>query len=102
MIVNAIINQRLIRSTKGGRVLAAELLCTSTSVAHLIRDGRTEQLHSVLERERNNGSQSMNSELDRLVAAQRISADEARRHINRLESPGAVLGAASSTARGVP
>jgi twitching motility protein PilT len=91
MITNAIINQRLIPALKGGRVLAAELLRGSSSVAHLIRDGRTGQLHSVLERERSNGSQSMNFALDRLVAAQTISAEEARKHVNRFESPGAVL-----------
>jgi twitching motility protein PilT len=92
MIINAIVNQRLVRGSAGGRVLAAEVLRTSSSVAHLIRDGRTSQLHSVLERERANGSQSMNYALDQLVAQNKIRPEEARRHINRLESAGAVLG----------
>jgi twitching motility protein PilT len=92
MIVNAIVNQRLVRGKAGGRVLAAEVLRTSSSVAHLIRDRRTSQLHSVLERERGNGSQSMNHALDQLVARDKITAEEARRHVNRLESPGAVVG----------
>lgn len=95
MVTNAIINQRLVKGLKGGRVLAAEVLRTSASVAHLIRDGRTSQLHSVLERERSNGSQSMNWALDQLVAEQKIHVDEARRHLNRFESagPGASLAA---------
>ncbi len=96
MVVNAIVNQRLVKGVEGGRVLAAELLRTSSSVAHLIRDGRTNQLHSVLERERANGSQSMNFALEQLVAEQTIRADEARRYVNRLESPGAVVGSANS------
>ncbi|MFV8751575.1 type IV pilus twitching motility protein PilT [Nannocystaceae bacterium ST9] len=95
MVVNAIINQRLVEGVDGRRVLAAELLQTSSSVAHLIREGRTNQLHSVLERERGKGSRSMNHALEQLVVEQKIRADEARRHVNRLESPGAVTGAAS-------
>ena len=82
----AVVNQRLIRGAKGGRVMASEVLMNTLSVSNLIREGRTGQLHSALESEQGHGSQSMNASLKSLVDAGRLHVVAARAHLNPLET----------------
>jgi twitching motility protein PilT len=82
----AVVNQRLIPGTKGGRVLAAEILVNSHAVSKQIREGRSAQLYSNLESERAAGSQSLNAALKGLVDAGRLHPAVARAQLNPHES----------------
>jgi twitching motility protein PilT len=82
----AIVNQRLVRSRAGRRVLAAELLLGTSAVSKLIRDGRTEQLYGMLDLEVARGMQSMNRVLAHLVADGTVDEAEAARYLVARES----------------
>lgn len=83
----AVVNQRLVTSRTGGRVLAAEVLMNTTGVANLIREGKTEQLYSMFDMEGTTHAHSMNRALQDLVDKGLIDAVEAKRHQVLRESP---------------
>lgn len=76
--LRAVVCQHLIRK-KGsdGRVLAVEVMRNNDAVANMIRKGKTFQIPSVIATSRDQGMQSMDSELARLVGQDLVSYDEA-------------------------
>lgn len=86
MTMTAIINQRLVRGTRGDLVLACEVLLNTPAVAAQIRDGHFDQIYSSLELDRASGMQTLNSSLEALVKAGRIDAELAARYLVKRES----------------
>jgi twitching motility protein PilT len=60
-----------------GRVLAVEVMINNEAIANLIRKEKTFQLPSVIATAKDQGMQSMDSDLERLFKAGAISADDA-------------------------
>jgi twitching motility protein PilT len=91
--LRAVLCQFLIPRKDGtGRCLAAEVLLNNEAVANLIRKGKTFQIPSIIATAREQGMQSMDGELKRLVQEGMITAEEAyMRAVNKkeFESPGA-------------
>ena len=79
-----VVNQRLLPSRGGGRVLAAELLLNTFAVGNLIREGRTDQLHNAMELDSESGMVTLTRSLDALVARGMLDAAEADRARPRL------------------
>jgi twitching motility protein PilT len=73
----AIISQRLVNSTDGGRVPAVEILYNSNAVANLIREGKTHQINLVIETSREQGMFSLNYSLAELVKRGKVTFEEA-------------------------
>ncbi|RKX24862.1 MAG: type IV pili twitching motility protein PilT [Candidatus Zixiibacteriota bacterium] len=78
--LNGIISQQLlVRSDGTGRVAAYELLLKANSIAHLIREGKTYQIPTVIQSSRKQGMRLLDSHLKALVDAGIVSASEAVR-----------------------
>jgi twitching motility protein PilT len=65
--LRAVACQHLVRRKDGGRLLVAEVLLNNDAVSNLIRKGKTFQIQSVVTTSREQGMQSMDVELARLV-----------------------------------
>jgi twitching motility protein PilT len=73
----AVVSQRLLPRVGGGLVAAFELLVANDAVRNLIREGRTHQLRNVIRSALGEGMCTLESSLNELVAAGRISWDDA-------------------------
>jgi twitching motility protein PilT len=74
--LRAVVCQHLVRKKEGGRILCAEVLINNDAVSNLIRKGKTYQIPSVVATSREQGMQSMDLELGRLVNEGIIALDE--------------------------
>lgn len=79
-ILQAICSQRLIPAIGGGRVAAAEILIVNSAVRNIIREGKTHQLDAVIQTGADQGMQTMDRTLVKLVQTGVITYDEARSH----------------------
>jgi twitching motility protein PilT len=82
-----VIYQQLLPAVGGGRVAAFEVLVANTAVRTMIKDGKTDQIRSVLQTGLREGSQTLERSLTQLVRAGLISEAEAR---TRSLSPGEI------------
>ena len=76
--LRAVMCQYLMKREDGpGRVLAVEVMVNNEAVANLIRKGKAFQLPSVISTSREQGMQSMDSDLERLMKEGMITAEDA-------------------------
>lgn len=76
--LEAVIAQQLLPRNGGGRIPAVEVMLASSAVRHLVREGRTDQLPSIIETGAQLGMQSMDRSLVQLVRMGAITMDTAR------------------------
>lgn len=74
----AICSQRLVPSIGGGRVVAAEILIANSAVRNIIREGKTHQLDAVIQTSADQGMQTMDRTLVKLVQNGTVTYDDAR------------------------
>ena len=80
--LTAIISQRLLPKADGtGRVPAVEILRNLPSVANLIREGKTQQIASIIETNAKVGMQTMDSVLKDMYRRGVITRDTALKHV---------------------
>lgn len=77
-ILQAICSQRLVPAIGSGRVIATEVLVATSAVRNIIREGKSHQLDAVIQTGGDQGMQSMDKNLSRLVQAGAVTYDEAR------------------------
>ena len=78
----AIISQRLMRHKSGKyRVPACEVLISTPAVRNIIRDGKTEQLPTMIETAKKEGMVSLDQVLKKLVNSDEVSLEEAWPHV---------------------
>ena len=75
--LRGVIAQTLCRRIGGGRVAALEILVVSRAVANLLREGKTHQLLSAMQTQKDQGNCLLNDELARLVDASVVEQEEA-------------------------
>ena len=76
--LRSVISQQLVRRADGrGQAVACEVLINNPAIANLIREGKTHQIASVLERSALLGMQSLDNALRTLLDAQLITPQEA-------------------------
>jgi twitching motility protein PilT len=75
--LQGIISQRLIASEHGGRVAAYEALMVNDAVRNLLREGKTRQMRNVISTGQNEGMQTLEMDLARLVIAGHITQADA-------------------------
>jgi twitching motility protein PilT len=87
-----VLAQRLIpRSDRQGRVLASEVLITTTGLAALIREGKMNQIPSIIQTGRDLGMRTMEQSLAELLDKRVISPADARGlqgEVRMIRSPG--------------
>ena len=79
-ILMAICSQRLVPAIGGGRVVAAEILIANSAVRTLIRDGKTHQLDTAIQTGAEQGMQTMDRTLAKLIQTGVITYDAAREY----------------------
>jgi twitching motility protein PilT len=75
-----VIYQQLLPAIGGGRVAAFELLVATVAVRSMIKEGKTDQLRSVLQTSLREGSQTLERSLTQLLRGGLINEVEARAH----------------------
>jgi twitching motility protein PilT len=78
-VLLAVICQRLVRRTGGGRRAAVELLVATDAVRNVIRESRTHQLRNAMLTGREHGMQTFEHHLAELLRSREIDAVEALR-----------------------
>ena len=88
-IIVAVLSQALLPRTEGkGRIAAFEIMIANTAVRNLIREGKTFELHNVLQLHSNDGMQTLDQALAGLVRMKLVGPEEAMMkssHPERLE-----------------
>jgi twitching motility protein PilT len=80
--LRSIISQRLLRHKSGRyRIPACEVLISTPAVRNIIRDGKTEQLPTMIETSKKEGMVSLDQVLKTLVHTQEVSLEEAWPHV---------------------
>ena len=79
-ILQGICAQRLIPAIGGGRVVSAEVLVANAAVRNIIREGQTHQLDAVIQTGADQGMQTMDRTLVKLVQTGVITYDNAREY----------------------
>ena len=74
----AVCAQRLVPAIGGGRVVAAEIMVANSAIRSLIRDGKTHQIDTAIQTGADQGMQTMDRTLAKLVQTGVISYDSAR------------------------
>jgi len=76
--IKAILAQQLLKTADGsGRCAAVEILISSSAVANLIRENKLTQIASIIQTGVNEGMQTMDQALQRLVDQKRITPESA-------------------------
>ncbi|MEC5215671.1 twitching motility protein PilU [Actimicrobium sp. GrIS 1.19] len=78
--VSAIVSQRLIPSTDGGRMPAVEVLLNTRHVADLIEQGEIGQIKEAIEKSMSPGSQTFEQALLQLIREGKVTQEEAMAH----------------------
>lgn len=74
----AVCAQRLVPAIGGGRVVAAEIMVANAAIRSLIRDGKTHQIDTAIQTGAEQGMQTMDRTLAKLVQTGVITYDSAR------------------------
>ena len=77
-ILPGISAQRLVRAIGGGRGVAAEVMVANPAIRNLIREGKTHQLDTVIQTGSDQGMQTMDRTLVKLVQSGVVTYDDAR------------------------
>ncbi len=81
--LRAIVSQRLVPSTSGGRAAALEILLDTPRIKELVKRGETEAIKDAMEQGAGEGCQTFDTALFRLAADKKISVGEALRAADR-------------------
>ncbi len=79
-ILMGICAQRLVPAIGGGRVVAAEVLVANPAVRSVIREGKTHQLDTIIQTSADQGMQTMDRTLVRMIQQGIITYDNAREY----------------------
>lgn len=77
--LRAVISQTLLKKTGGGRIAAHEIMLGSSAIRNLIREDKVPQMYSVIQTSNQQGMQTLDQNLQKLVEQNLVSVDEARR-----------------------
>ncbi|MEO8297684.1 MAG: ATPase, T2SS/T4P/T4SS family, partial [Burkholderiales bacterium] len=78
--MRAIVSQRLLRSTRGGRVAAVEVLLNTQLATELIEQGNFSGVKEAMERSIAEGSQTFEQDIARLITEGVVTRDEGLTH----------------------
>ncbi|BCN92714.1 twitching mobility protein [Thiomicrorhabdus immobilis] len=76
--LRAVISQALLKKTTGGRIAAHEIMLVNSAIRNLIREAKVPQMYSVIQTSKKLGMQTMDQNLQDLVAKNLITREDAR------------------------
>jgi len=76
--LRAVISQTLLKKIGGGRIAAHEIMIGTPAIRNLIREGKIAQMYSAIQTGQNAGMQTLDQNLQDLLAKGVISKEEAR------------------------
>jgi twitching motility protein PilT len=76
--LRAVISQTLLKRTGGGRIAAHEIMIGTPAIRNLIREGKIAQMYSAIQTGQGQGMQTLDQNLQELMAKGLISKEEAR------------------------
>ena len=79
--LKGVVAQNLLRTPEGGRVAALEIMVGTSALANMIREGKTFQIPSIIQTGKRDGMISMEQAVRNLMAAGRITLNEARAYL---------------------
>ena len=71
-------SQRLVPAIGGGRVVAAEVMVANPAIRNIIREGKSHQLDTIIQTGGDQGMQTMDRTLVKLVQSGVVTYDDAR------------------------
>ena len=77
MVLKAVVSQRLVPTTDGGRLAVFEVMTVNPAIQNMIRDGRTHQIDNVIFGGNDKTMLSIDAELARLVRERRVTRETA-------------------------
>jgi len=80
LALKAMLSQRLIRTIKGDRVPACEVMVNTTRIAELIHAGNLSEIPAAMEQSLSLGSQSFEQDIARLIAEGTVQVSEGLAH----------------------
>jgi twitching motility protein PilT len=90
-VLRGVVAQRLLPNKSGsGRIAAFEVLVATQAVSNLVREGKTRQLRNAMQIGQSEGNQTLEMDLNRLVASNFISYESALAHAfvpNEIDRP---------------
>ncbi|MFW8590527.1 type IV pilus twitching motility protein PilT [Glaciecola sp. 2405UD65-10] len=87
--LRAVISQTLLKKVGGGRIAAHEIMIGIPAIRNLIREDKVPQMYSVIQTGQRHGMQTMDQCLQKLVAQNLITQQEANEHsIDKPATPG--------------
>ena len=90
--LKAVVSQRLIKSSAGGRVPAMEVLLNTRNVSELIEKGEIGEIKEAMEKSMSPGSQTFEQDLFRLVRSNKITSEEGLANADSATNLGLLLG----------
>lgn len=78
LTLQGVIAQQLLPAAGGGRVAAVEVLLASPALRNLIREGKTHQIHGVIQTGSKAGMQLMDASIQQLVTSGKVSLETGR------------------------
>ncbi|OGE87564.1 MAG: type IV pili twitching motility protein PilT [Candidatus Doudnabacteria bacterium RIFCSPLOWO2_02_FULL_49_13] len=81
-ILMAVISQRLMPKTGGGRIPAVEIMMTNNAVANVIRENKTYELPNIIHTGSGSGMVSMDADLARLVRENTVKLEDVLQHVS--------------------
>lgn len=85
-ILMSICSQRLVPAIGGGRIPAVEIMVANSAIRALIRDGKTYQIDTAIQTGADQGMQTMDRTLARMVQSNMVSYDDARSYAVDIEN----------------
>ena len=76
--IQAVISQTLLKKVGGGRVAAHEIMVGTSAIRNLIREDKIAQMYSMIQTGQNDGMQTLDQCLEKLVRDRLVSPSDAR------------------------
>ena len=84
-VLEAVVSQRLIPALETGRIVASEIMLSTTAIKTAIREGKTHQIDSVIQTSSEAGMNTLESSLAELVLQGKVGLDTAKAYALRPE-----------------
>ncbi len=84
-VLEAVVSQRLIPAISGGRLVAHELMMSTTAIKTAIREGKTHQIDSIIQTSSETGMNTLEASLAILVRDGKITMETAKTYAVRPE-----------------
>jgi len=76
--LRAVISQALLKKTTGGRIASHEIMLVNSAIRNLIREAKVPQMYSVIQTSKQLGMQTLDQNLQDLVAKNLVTREEAK------------------------